>query len=78
MIVNGHEIKFGEEIRLDVPLPTRQKQRILTEYLGLPEDLHNKVVLELFSGDVDSSLKPEVVERSGSDTVASNYVGVDL
>lgn len=72
------EIKFGTGEDLDVPLPTPQKQRILTEYLGLPEDLHNKAVLELFSGDKDSSFKPEVVDRSGPKKVASNYVGVDL
>lgn len=79
--MNG-KIVFGEDrpqpsdIFPTLPSPTAEKQHILTENLGLPEDLTGLQVLELFSGDVESSFKPEVLSRSKG--VASNYTGVDL
>lgn len=73
-------IVFGETPSIDriptLPAPTAEKQHILTHNLGLPENLAGMQVLELFSGDVESSFKPEVLSRNKS--VASNYIGVDI
>jgi hypothetical protein len=74
-------IVWGENQPLDnlpaLPRDRVEMQHILTHDLGLPESLLGRLVLELFSGGLEDSFKPEVLSRSPNQ-VASNYIGVDL
>lgn len=51
--------------------PSYERMRILTQHLGLPQDLTGKHVLELFSGDSASSYASEIVAMNG------DYLSVD-
>lgn len=84
MLDKPHRIHFGQPEHLDVPLPRNKMQYIATHFLGLPESLispppESKImtVLELYSGSLEDSFKPEVIDRNRGSHV-SNYTGVDL
>lgn len=61
---NLHRIKFGPDIQFGNTIDIGEQLYYLRE-LGIPEDLHGKKVLELFSGGEESSFLHAVQERGG-------------